>query len=315
MPFFRRRLRLDLRRNLRFSIQVEAELPDLRETANRLLGRKEPVPAKPAPPQCPPGPMPAPNRELSEEEVREAISGVENWYHQIEVAPGVVTPGVHDSEAALEAMEIPDRMDGKRVLDVGARDGYFSFVAEARGAEVLAIDAVAIEHLSSFTTAAKLLDSSVEYGTMNVYDVDPEELGTFDAIFFLGVLYHLRDPMLALDKLWSVAKPGALIWVESHTIDWGFVDPDSGEQKTFASVAPKLAEAPMAQFYPKDLLGGNFTNWWGPNLAGLEAMVRSAGFEVERSRLVGGRGLVVGRKVEDEKTIYFRDYDRGVVTE
>ncbi|HET7478274.1 MAG TPA: methyltransferase domain-containing protein [Rubrobacteraceae bacterium] len=255
------------------------------------------------------------NREVSPEEARAEVAKFENWYHRIEVAPGVVTPGVHDSEAALEAMEVPESFEGMRVLDVGARDGYFSFVAEARGAEVLAIDAVALEHLQGFSTAAALLGSSVEYKTMNVYDVSPENVGQFDAIFFLGVLYHLRDPMLALDRLWSVCRPGATIWVESHTIDHGFIDPATGEQKSFAAVAPALAKYPMAQFYPKGLLGGNQTNWWGPNLAGLEAMVRSAGFEVQRSRLVGGRGLVVGKKVEDENTNFYRWYDRGVVTD
>ena len=120
--------------------------------------------------------------------------------------------------------------------------------------------------------------------------------------------------MLALDRLWSVAKPGATIWVESHTIDRGFVDPGTNQKRSLSEVAPKLVDVPMAQFYPGDQLGGSVANWWGPNLAGLEAMVRSAGFEVERSRLVGGRGLVVGRRVEDPQTLYFRDYDRGTVT-
>src|SRR5918997_5322010 len=134
---------------------------------------------------------------LTPEEAREAIDEVEHWYHRIEVAPGVVTPGVHDSEAALAAMELPERLDGKRLLDVGARDGYFSFVAEERGAEILAIDSMA-PHLTGFATASSLLGASVEYRTMNVYNVCPENVGTFDVILFLGVLYHLRDPMLAL---------------------------------------------------------------------------------------------------------------------
>src|ERR687894_2788210 len=90
---------------------------------------------------------------LTPEEAREAISRVEHWYHRIEVAPGVVTPGVHDSVAALAVMGLPERLDGKRVLDVGARDGHFSFVAEERGAEVLAIDSVAPERLTGFSTA------------------------------------------------------------------------------------------------------------------------------------------------------------------
>lgn len=209
-------------------------------------------------------------------------------------------------------MELPERLDGKRVLDVGARDGFFSFVAEKRGAEVLAIDSMA-PHLTGFATASSLLGSSVEYRTMNVYNARPENVGTFDAILFLGVLYHLRDPMLALDRLWEVARPGATIWVESHVIDRHLLDPTTGEFRVLASVAPDLVDVPIAQFYPKRTLSEDYSNWWGPNLAGLRAMVESAGFEVTRSRPVGGRGLVVGRKTEDAETTFFRNLDRGVV--
>ena len=322
MPAFERRISLKLRRNLRLSLHLEGEIPRLRDAVARLTGRKakpqaakpdaEPLAAQPVE-QRPLGPLPAPNTELPAEEVRTRISTVENWYHRMEVAPGVVTPGINPSETSLAIMDVPESLKGRRVLDVGARDGFFSFVAEARGAEVLAIDAVA-PHLTGFSVAASLLGSSVPYRTMNVYDISPESVGHFDDIFFLGVLYHLRDPMLALDKLWSVAKPGATIWVESHTIDRGFIDPETKEMRELSQIAPNLTNIPVAQFYPGDLLANSVTNWWGPNLAGLEAMVRAAGFEVMRSRTLGGRGLVVGRKIEDSETIYFRDYDRGVVT-
>ena len=247
---------------------------------------------------------------LSSEQVHAAVAKVEHWYHRIEVAPGIVTPGTHDSEAALAEMNVPENLSGKRLLDVGARDGYFSFVAEARGAEVVAIDAVP-PHLNGFSTASSLLGSSVEYRTMNVYNLNSENVGTFDLIFFLGVLYHLRDPMLALDRLWEVARPGATIWVESHTIDSGLVAPATGKFRELASVAPDLVEVPMVQFYPRDLLLGNPTNWWGPNLAALKAMLEEAGFEVVRSKLIGRRGLVVGRKTEDSETTFHRNFDRA----
>lgn len=309
MSAFKNRTTLELGRNIRLSLQVEGDLTGIANRFDRLKSRlgimpkspKSPVHAKPAPVS-------------SADEARRAISEVENWYHRIEVAPGVVTPGVHNSDTALEAMEVPDRLDGVRLLDVGARDGYFSFAAEARGAEVLAIDSVAPEHLSAFATARALLGSSVDYRTINVYNLDPNKVGTFDAIFFLGVLYHLRDPMLALDRLWAVARPGATIWVESHTIDHGLVDPATGEYSKLESAAPELVDVPIAQFYPKDVLAGNDTNWWGPNLAGLRAMVEAAGFEVTRSRLIGSRGLVVARKTEDDQTTFFRNFDRAEMT-
>lgn len=248
--------------------------------------------------------------ELSPEEIRARIASVEHWYHQIEVAPGVVTPGSHHSKMALEILELPESMEGKRVLDVGARDGFFSFAAEARGAEVLAIDAVAREHLKGFDVASILLGSNVEYRTANVYNLSAERGGTFDAIFFLGVLYHLRDPLLALDRLWEVARPGATIWVESHTIDNGLVNPETGVLDALSNIAPGLEKIPIAQFYPRRTLGSNFTNWWGPNLAGLEAMVEASGFEAIRSRTLGSRGLVVATKVEDAETDFYRRFDR-----
>lgn len=209
-------------------------------------------------------------------------------------------------------MDVPERLDNMRVLDVGARDGYFSFVAESRGAEVLAIDSMA-PHLTGFATASSLLGSSVEYKTLNVYDLNQEEVGTFDAIFFLGVLYHLRDPMLALDRLWAVAQPGATIWVESHVIDRKLLDPKTGEFRDLESLSPELLDLPLAQFFPKDTLSGDWSNWWGPNLAGLRAMVEAAGFETIRSQLLGGRGLIIARRSDDDRTTFFRDFDRRVV--
>lgn len=253
--------------------------------------------------------------ELSPEEIQTRIDSVNHWYHQIEVAPGLVTPGLHNSKTALETLELPEKMDGKRVLDVGARDGFFSFAAEARGAEVLAIDSVAKEHLRGFDVASALLGSRVECHTINVYNLSPKKVGTFDAIFFLGVLYHLRDPMLALDRLWEVAKLGATIWVESHTVDNGLVNPETGVFDALSSVAPALANVPIAQFYPRRTLGSNFTNWWGPNLAGLEAMVEASGFKVLRSQLIGSRGLVVASKEENPETDFYRRFDRDEGTD
>lgn len=255
---------------------------------------------------------------LPADEVQAAVDKVEFWYHRIEVAPGIVTPGVQNSDALLEALEVPDRLDGQRILDIGARDGYFSFAAEARGAEVLAIDNEA-PHLTGFETVASLLNSSVEYKTINLYDLRPEEVGTFDGIFFLGLLYHLRDPMLGLDRLWALARPGATLWVESFVLDEWVVDPSTGKRRgALASLAPGLADTPIAQFYPGGGLRGDATNWWGPNLAALKAMVESAGFTVTRA-LPGpadnapGRGVVVGRKKEDPTANFFRDHDRSVV--
>lgn len=234
------------------------------------------------------------------EEAQAAIDKIEHWRHRIEVAPGIVTPGSQNSERKLAALRMPEYLGDKRLLDVGASDGYFSFAAESRGAEVVAIDRRPI-HTTGFETAASLLRSSVTYRRLDVYDLDPKSLGTFDFILFLSVLYHLRHPLLALDKLSSVSNPGATLWAESVVLDGLVVDPKTGEKRgELTSLAPGLADVPIAQFYTEDELSGDSTNSWGPNLIALKAMIESAGFAIERVEAAPSsptRALVVARKI------------------
>lgn len=211
------------------------------------------------------------------EEIRAEIGKVARWRHSIEVAPGITTPGSQDSHKLLSLLALPDDLSGKRVLDVGASDGFYSFACDARGADVVAIDIRPAEG-SGFAVARKLLNSSVEYRQLDVYDVLPETLGYFDVVLFLGVLYHLRHPMLGLDRLAAVCRPGARIWIETVVMD-GDIPPLG---KTLPEVAPELTDVPIAQFYPTDELHAVHSNWWGPNVAGLKAMVEAAGFLIER---------------------------------
>jgi tRNA (mo5U34)-methyltransferase len=94
--------------------------------------------------------------------ISEELAGFPHWYHRIEVAPGIVTPGINDSPAALRALGLPDDLTGRRVLDIGTRDGFFAFECERRGAEVVAVDAAPLEH-TGFAIAARLLGSKVRY--------------------------------------------------------------------------------------------------------------------------------------------------------
>lgn len=241
------------------------------------------------------------------DEARRSIAAHEHWYHQIEVAPGVVTPGVNDHRPILDALGLPERLDGLRVLDIGARDGYFSFECERRGAEVLAIDSMAEE--TGFEIVKDLLDSKVELRRLNVYDLDPEQLGTFDLVLFLGVLYHLRDPMLALDKIWGVSR-GRLI-VETQMIDEAVLV-GSGQFKKLADFDPELERIPLMQFYPGDSLNDDPTNVWAPNKVCLAAMLEEAGFAVERVEKLGPRrGLAFGQRKEDWLVDALREQDRA----
>jgi tRNA (mo5U34)-methyltransferase len=247
------------------------------------------------------------------EDARRMVAMHEHWYHRIEVAPGLVTPGINDSQRILEALDLPERLDGLRVLDIGARDGFFSFECERRGAaEVVAIDSMP-PTLTGFPIAKELVGSAVEFTQRNVYELSPDDLGTFDLILFLGVLYHLRDPMLALDRIWSVSR-GKLI-VETQMIDDAvLVGP--GKFKTLAELNPELETIPLMQFYPGDSLNGDATNVWAPNEVGLAAMLEEVGFSVQgRRRLGRQRGLAFAERKEDWLVEAMRQQDRATAAE
>jgi tRNA (mo5U34)-methyltransferase len=242
------------------------------------------------------------------EEARRMVAAHEHWYHQINLMPGLVTPGINDSQQILEALRLPGRLDGLRVLDIGARDGFFSFECERRGAEVVAIDSMPPE-ATGFPIAKELVGSEVEMLQRNVYDLSPEEFGTFDLVLFLGVLYHLRDPMLALDRIWSVARDKLI--VETQMIDEALlVGPN--RFKRLAELDPELEQIPLMQFYPGAALNEDPTNVWAPNRACLAAMLEEVGFAVQEQRSLGQqRGLAFAERKEDWMLDSLRQQDRA----
>ena len=206
------------------------------------------------------------------------------WYHTLELAPGVVTPGWFDLRPILDRMPWPD-VGGKRCLDVGTWDGFLAFELERRGAsEVVATDiadptqwdwpllvreqgARAVEAMAGeknglgFELAKRALGSSVERRELNVYDLSPERIGEFDVVVCGSLMLHLRDPVRALEAIRSVCT-GQLLSAEQ-------VRPD---------LTALLRRSPSARF-----LRGQNCQWWVPNRAGHQAMVEAAGFRVERT--------------------------------
>ena len=150
------------------------------------------------------------------EQIEARVKGFPFWYHRIELPQGVVTPGWAPLDP--EAYRIPDDLTGKRVLDVGAWDGYWTFEALRRGArEVLAIDDFSDtmgvlekrdrKAWETFDLCRELLGydpARCQRRKLGVYDVTEEEVGRFDVLFFFGTLYHLRYPQLALDQLGEI---------------------------------------------------------------------------------------------------------------
>lgn len=230
---------------------------------------------------------------LTDEEVRARIAGVAKWYHPIEIRPGIVTPGTNAADVVLKLLDLPDDCRGLRALDLGARDGYFSFELERRGADVVAVDYVD-QSQTGFGVAAELRESRVRFVHRNIYALSADELGTFDIVLFLGLLYHLPDPLGSLEIARSLCR--GVMCLESYAIDRALVV-DGMETRLPAD----LAGLPLMQFYPARTLNDDPTNFWGPNLACLEAMVRETCFAVTSSHLVGNRAIVNCRVIDDEE--------------
>lgn len=249
-------------------------------------------------------------RITDQQEIRRLIAEHGRWWHEIELAPGLVTPGDDSNRMKLpilDALGLPRRMEGMRALDIGCSDGYFSFEMEGRGAGVVAIDFVP-ENYTGFATARKILDSRVEYRMDNVYNLTPEAHGLFDVVLFLGVLYHLRKPLAALDAIRSVMKPGAQLFVGTMLIDEYFLLPD-GSVTSLDALNPVLREVPLWQAYPRDSLNGDYTNCFAPNMRGLQAALEEAQFRVEQSRIVSMGGYARASAVTDERTAKYQRLD------
>jgi tRNA (mo5U34)-methyltransferase len=186
------------------------------------------------------------------------------WWHSFELPDGTVIAGVNTLEAQkarIARFPIPADLNGKRVLDIGAWDGWFTFEMERRGAEVVAIDRWDNPRFREMHDA---LGSRAEYRRANVYDLSPAKLGQFDIVLFLGVLYHLKHPLLALERVCSVTKDFAA--VESFALTDRFLP------------GMHVEEHALLQFFERDGFGGQFDNWFAPTPQCLLQMCRTAGF-------------------------------------
>jgi tRNA (mo5U34)-methyltransferase len=187
------------------------------------------------------------------------------WFHKIDLGNGIITPGSDESALKLPHMHMPGDLTGKRVIDIGAYDGFYSFEAERRGAShVLATDyfcwMMDKGHLcdgEGFRIAHQALRSKVEQRYIRAEELCPEKVGMADLVLFLGVLYHAPDPLLYLRAARSVCND--MLILESH-ID--AVD----------------IPAPAMIFYPGATLNNDPSNCWGPNVLCIAEMLKEVGF-------------------------------------
>ena len=189
------------------------------------------------------------------------------FHSPFDFGEGVSTrpPRVHRRfRRRVRLLRIPQDLAGKSVLDIGAWDGYFSFEFERRGAKrVLAIDTYAWDHggLDCFLLAREHFKSNVEFRRMDVHDLDPDVIGRFDLVFCAGVLYHMRNPLIGLERIRSVTA-GQLI-LETHAL------------------LPALHEwVPLITFFPGDEDATKFSWHHGgyPTRAWVLDALKAAGF-------------------------------------
>jgi len=188
------------------------------------------------------------------------------WFHSIPFPDGRITAGnksMAQQQHELIRWQFPADLTGKTMIDIGCADGFYSIVGRARGAErVLSID-------DQQTMGVRfLLDNKVypiEYRKLDVMSAEFLDLEPFDFVHFAGVFYHLQNPLEAFKRVRRITREVAL--VEGHI------------NETFGR------QLPYAVYYEGSELNGDATNWWGPNLPCLEAMIRTAGFS--RCRLTG----------------------------
>ncbi len=208
------------------------------------------------------------NKAMNRDDILTEIKRLGPWWrHSIDLGDGIMTKLSAGPRSRIDnprekwngfKEHLPMDLSGKRILDVGCSEGFFSIEAKRRGADyVLGIDGDpgAIERACF---CREILGLDIDYRVCSVYDI-PEEWGTFDVVFFLGVFYHLDHPFLGLKKV-TEACDGMLFFDSQALMD----DPSEGEQE-------------IMRFYAEGF-GGDKTNRWLPNRACLKSMLTLQGF-------------------------------------
>ncbi|MCC6589261.1 MAG: TIGR04290 family methyltransferase [Bryobacterales bacterium] len=217
------------------------------------------------------------------EQIERRVHELGPWFHNLNLH-GVHTAPDHflgdypSFKWAAFAHAVPPDLRGQKVLDIGCNGGYYSIEMKRRGADrVVGVDTDP-HYLRQARFAAEVNGVDIEFKQLSIYEI-AELREQFDLVLFMGVLYHLRHPLLALDLLWEHVVRDRLVF---QSMQRGSTDVERLQQD-YPFTETGIFDKPgyPAMYFVENYYCGDPTNWWIPNQACVEAMLRSAGFEIE----------------------------------
>ena len=220
---------------------------------------------------------------LTKAEIEMRVRELGNWFHNLDLKGVQTAPDHFLGDYPMVKWRtfehaIPKDLTGKSVLDIGCNGGFYSIEMKKRGAErVVGIDSDE-DYLRQARFAAEVSDADIEFRKMNVYEV-PQLGERFDVVIFMGVLYHLRHPLLALDLLHDHVTKDLLVFQSMQRGSKRV--PQIQENYHFWETEVFNDEDYPRLHFVEHCYSGDCTNWWIPNRACVEAMLRSSGFDIK----------------------------------
>jgi len=214
----------------------------------------------------------------------QGVQTFQDW----DVFPGHHVAGIKPVMRDLNLLGVPDHLAGSpRVLEIGPWNGFFGFELLRRGAGELVALGPDDPDRTGWSGTVRLLEieSRVRYIRDSVYHIASHRLGAFDLVLFLGVVYHLRHPLLALDLLHDHSRAGGMLLLDSPTIDHVHRIAPPAAQDVLGESWKSVRHVPLAAFVRGGVdtpLAADAYNWYVPNSTCLRGWVRSSGFEISR---------------------------------